>query len=64
MRYKMRYNQHTENRNFALFTFVLWFRENTQCEVIINDHLKHAGFNNYYKIAVRNHVRVQKFWHT
>ena len=23
-----------------------------------------AGFNNYHKIAVRDHVRVPKFWRT
>ena len=32
---------HWKQNQITLFTSVLWCRENTQCEVIINDLLKH-----------------------
>ena len=30
-----------KQNHITLFTSVLWFRQNTQCKVIISDHLKH-----------------------
>ena len=32
---------HQKQNQITLFTSGLWFRENTQCQVIISDHLKH-----------------------
>ena len=32
---------HWKQNQTTLFTSVFWFRENTQCDVIISDHLKH-----------------------
>ena len=32
---------HRKQNWITLFTSGLWFRENTQCQVIISDHLKH-----------------------
>ena len=34
---------HRKQNQITLFTSVLWFRENTQCQVIISDHLKHEN---------------------
>ena len=31
----------SKQNQITLFTSVMWFRENTKCEAIISDHLKH-----------------------
>ena len=33
------------------------------CQILFSE-IGHAGFDKYHKIAVRDHVRVLKYWRT
>ena len=62
-----------QNPTVTAFTVSELLRENQQGVKLPHTHTHAkirvkirslAGFNNYHKIAVRNHVHVPKFWRT